>query len=249
MTSHTDTRLAAASSLRGSASRIAVVVGLSFALGACMADPFHNGEKIKSWTLADHTQRHPILVSKEPANLKLRVPSYAYGLSPQQRSQLISFLTQYGAQEAGNSKIRISAPSGSPNEVAAMQAVREVRRIAEDFGYDGTSIHVEAYQSEGDHEPPVRLSYLRYVAEAPECGKDWSQNIAVTGNNLPYPDFGCADQRNLAAMVANPADLLGPRTMTPRPGEIRDGVWEKLKQGRSTISQRANDETVKVEDE
>jgi len=247
MTSQTHKRRAPASSLSGSASKIAIALCLTMGLAACSGDPWEKGEKIKSWTLADHAQRHPILVSKKPASLSLDVRSYAYGLAPSQKSKLISFLSQYRAQDSGNSKIRIKAPSGAGNEVAAMQAVREIKRIAEDFGFNGSTIHVTPYNGGNDHEPPIRLSYLRYVAEGPECGKDWSQNLAQTGTNLPYPDFGCADQRNLAALVANPADLLGPRTMTPRPGEVRDGVWEKFKKGESTISQKQQDERVQVE--
>jgi pilus assembly protein CpaD len=72
---------------------------------------------------------------------------------------------------------------------------------------------------------------MRYVADAPDCGDDWSQNLAANYQNTPYPDFGCASQRNLAVMVANPADLLGPRTMTPRDSDRRDVTYEKYVKG------------------
>ncbi len=32
-----------------------------------------------------------------------------------------------------------------------------------------------------------------------------------TESNRNYANFGCATQNNLAQMIANPADLLGPR--------------------------------------
>ena len=35
-----------------------------------------------------------------------------------------------------------------------------------------------------------------------------------TSENQNYSNFGCATQKNLAAIVANPADLLGPRGIT-----------------------------------
>jgi type IV pilus biogenesis protein CpaD/CtpE len=35
-------------------------------------------------------------------------------------------------------------------------------------------------------------------------------------NNLPPPDFGCTTQANLAAMIANPTDLVVPRAMPLR---------------------------------
>jgi len=43
----------------------------------------------------------------------------------------------------------------------------------------------------------MRLSYLRYVAEGPECGR-WTTNLAEDPRHLPYPNFG-AQQRKLAA--------------------------------------------------
>ena len=126
-----------------------------------------------------------------------------------------------------------------------MHAVHEIRRLAEDYGFDGTTIQVEAYDDPSDPQPPVRLTYMRYVAEGPDCGL-WDANLTESRKNLPYPDFGCSDQSNLAAMVANPADLLGPRTMTPRPGEVRDGTWDKFKKGESTVSTKRDEERVRV---
>ena len=77
----------------------------------------------------------------------------------------------------------------------------------------------------------MRISYLRYVAEGPECGRDWSENLARTYQNTPYPNFGCSSQHNLAAMVSNPADLLGPRTMTPSDANRRFKMYEKYVKG------------------
>ena len=58
--------------------------------------------------------------------------------------------------------------------------------------------------------------------------------------------MGCANQHNLAAMIANPADLLGPRSETDRSGERRDTVWDKYTKGESTGAQKSEEEKVKV---
>jgi pilus assembly protein CpaD len=52
--------------------------------------------------------------------------------------------------------------------------------------------------------------------------------------NLPYPNLGCANQRNLAVQIANPADLLGPRSETARASDRRDQVWNKYVKGAAT---------------
>ena len=53
------------------------------------------------------------------------------------------------------------------------------------------------------------------TAVAHPCG-DWSRNAISGQDNLPPPDFGCTTQANLAAMIANPNDLVVPRAMPLR---------------------------------
>ena len=115
--------------------------------------------------------------------------------------------------------------------------------LLNDHGFGQDAISVEAYSAEGAADPPIRVSYLRYVAEPPQCG-DWSANLAYDPTNLPYPNLGCSQQRNLAVMVANPSDLLGPRSETARSGERRDQVWGKYVTGQPTGARKSIDERV-----
>ena len=206
--------------------------------------PGEDGTQVAGWSLVEPTQRHPIMVSQQPTSVSLRVARGSYGLSPHQRSQVIAFLDRYRGTDAGNSRLIIEAPSGSTNEVASMQAVAEIRALVSESGFDPSSVAVEAVHATGD-QPPIRVSYMRYVAEGPECGR-WPTNLAESESNLNYPNLGCAQQRNFAAMVTNPADLLGPRTMTPASRERRDVAWDKYVKGESTISNKQEDEKVKV---
>jgi pilus assembly protein CpaD len=216
---------------------------LALALAGCQHDEERG--QVAGWTLVDPAQRHPILVSQEPQSMTLRVARGSQGLLPQQRAELLAFADRSRASDAGNSRLIIAAPSGSENEIAAMYAVQQIRRLLSDNGFSESSIAVEAYHEDRDRDPPIRISYLRYIAQAPQCGS-WPTNLAREPNNLPYPNFGCATQRNLAAMVANPADLLGPRTEGDRASERRDVVWDKYVKGESTVSQKAEDEKVKT---
>jgi pilus assembly protein CpaD len=49
-------------------------------------------------------------------------------------------------------------------------------------------------------------------------------------------------------MVANPADLLGPRTQGDRHSPRRDEVFDKYSRGASSASQRTGDERVNTSD-
>jgi pilus assembly protein CpaD len=197
--------------------------------------------RVAATTLLQPTERHPILVSQQPSTLSLRVPRGSSGLTAQQRSQLAQFFDKYRAIDAGNSKIVVSVPSGSPNEVAAMRAVADMRDILSDSGFSDTSVSVEPYHNDAEPQPPVRVQYLRYIAEGPECGR-WTDNLAESPQNLAYQNFGCAQQKNLASMIANPADLLGPRTMSPSSADRRAIILDKYTKGEITSAARSSDE-------
>lgn len=202
------------------------------------------GSRVAGWSLVDATQRHPILVSQKPSTLTLHVSRGSSGLSPTQRADLIDFATRYRLSDTGNSRLVIAAPSGGSNEIAAMQAVHQIRAALEDQGFGNAAISVEPYPATGGGSP-VRVSYLRYVAEAPECG-NWPTNLARDPDNVPYANFGCATQHNFAMQVANPSDLLGPRTMTDRASERRDVVFGKYIKGETTNSKKSEDERVRT---
>jgi len=223
------------------AGSVAIASALVLALSGCktLDDP----TRVAGWTLVDASQRHPILVSQEPTVHMIRIGRNARGMTPAQRAQLVGFVNHYRATDSGNSRLVVSVPSGGANEVPAMHAVGEIRSLLTDYGFAEPSVSVEAYSAEGTSDAPIRVSYLRYVAEPPQCG-DFSTNLAYDPMNLPYPNFGCANQRNLGVMVANPADLLGPRSETARSGERRDQVWGKYVSGVPTGASKSADERV-----
>ena len=65
----------------------------------------------------------------------------------------------------------------------------------------------------------LRLHYPTVTADAGPCGL-WPHDLGPTYDrehyeNRQYYNFGCANQRNLAAMVDNPSDLVQPRGEIP----------------------------------
>lgn len=221
-----------------------LAVSLS-AVGMAGCQHMEPGTRVAGWTLIDPSQRHPILVSEQPTEINLSVARGSSGLSPRQRAQVLNFYAHFRANSSGNGRIIVHAPSGAPNEVAAMHAVQEVRALLESEGASGSDINVEAYHSESEPQPPVRLSFMQYVAEAPDCGV-WPTNLAQEPANLPYPNLGCATQRNFAAQIANASDLIEPRGMSSRSSERRDVIWNKYVKGEPTASKKTDEEKVKI---
>jgi pilus assembly protein CpaD len=213
---------------------------MAVGLSGCRSDLEDPGVHVASWAMIDARQRHPIVVTDQPANLNLRVSVGAMGLTPAQRAQAIHFFRTYGSG-GGSARLAIGVPSGSANEGAAVRALRDLRTIVHEAGIDEANVTVGPYRASRDASAPIKLTYARFVAEAPECGH-WPDNLAHDRKNLPYANLGCASQRNLAAQIANPADLLGPRSMTPAPAERRDVVYDNFVKGRPTGASKSGDE-------
>ena len=67
-------------------------------------------------------------------------------------------------------------------------------------------------------------------------------------DNKPYWNFGCAYQRNMAAMADNPADLVQPRAETPAYTARRTASFEKYRKGTSTATMYPEADKAKLSD-
>jgi pilus assembly protein CpaD len=62
------------------------------------------------------------------------------------------------------------------------------------------------------------------VAVPPDCDR-WPENVGRNEERIPYPNWGCATQRNMAVMVDNARDLRQPQAEDPRSSERRSATW------------------------
>jgi pilus assembly protein CpaD len=216
-----------------------LLIGTS--LGGCLRSPRFQAP----FTLANPNERYPIAVHEGEVAIDLAVYRGSSGLTRSQKAQLYTFLGDYKEQAVDTLLIR--APSGGPNETAVMHAYDQVRAAMRAAGVPGREVRIEPYYSNGDPQAPLRISYLKYVADPPDC-PDWSENLARDPQNMPWPNMGCATQHNLAVSLANPEDLVRPRGETPRPSERRDVVWGNYVNGKPTISIRAPAEHANASD-
>ena len=221
--------------------RIAVAAALALTLAGCKT--IEDQTRVAGWELTDPMQRHPIIVSQQPETLNVQVPRGANGLSPSQRADVIGFARAARVSDTGNTRLVVSAPSGSSNEIAAIATVHETAALLRENGFTDATINIEPFDAVGQSTPPVRVTFMRYVAEGPECS-NFQTNLARNPRNLPAPNFGCSSQKNLAAMVQNPADLLGPRKMDSRTAERRQETWQKYIKGEASGAAKAEDEKV-----
>jgi pilus assembly protein CpaD len=188
---------------------------------------------------SDIRQRHPIAVKEGVHTIVLFVGSKRGGLTGEQRADVLAFANRWRREATGG--IVIELPSGTKNEIAAANAVHEVRAILSAGGIPPQGIAVRAYSpNDPSRFAPLRLNYPTMVAEAGPCGL-WPQDLGPTwdrehNENLEYFNFGCASQRNLAAIVENKADLVQPRGEVPPYTGRRTTVLDKYHRGEGTAT-------------
>jgi len=213
--------------------RTAVFGGLLLALASCGDPPAPNDP-----VFADGAANHPIVV--EPTSRALRIAVTADGISPSDEVQFSSFVSDY--LDNGNGVISISAPRDGYSRSAIDRLTKRLVRM----GVPRSRILVGGRESSG-YDTRIELSYLTYSAHTDPCG-NWSHDANDTHDNLPMPDFGCATQHNIAAMVADPRDLVEPRPLGPADATRRQTIVQTYEKGAVTAAQKSAEQQGNVSD-
>lgn len=220
--------------------RLRFVLALpALALAAC-ATP-HAPLGADKATTAD---KHEIKVTETAERLELVVNRDDLTLSYENQEKLRRFAREYVRE--GHGALVMSTPDGAQNADASRRAADVAQTEMAEVGVPFEAIARASYDAGGKSDAPIIISYLIYDAQAPQCEPLWSQDLAHNPDNLPWRSFGCSSQANLAAMVADAGDLLGPRDEDPRDAERRANVLSAYRKGKQTHADRSDDERVAV---
>jgi pilus assembly protein CpaD len=183
------------------------------------------------WRVADPEVNHPITVAPQYQSVKFPFSVANAGLMPDDAARFEAFVEDY--QQHGNGAITVSVPAG-PYANATISYFGE--RLA-DMGIPRARVLVGTHDVAGG-DTRVELGFVGYAARVANCGDAWSEDLASTGDNQPMPNFGCAVQNNIAAMVADPRDLVQPRGMDPSDGARRKTVVGHYEKGEKTAADK-----------
>ena len=230
----------------GKAGRLAAVASLAATLAGC-----YTAHDSVDAMPNDFRQRHPITLQEGNRTVEIFVGTNRGGLTPAQRADVLAFAHVWKREATGG--VLIDVPSGTPNERAAAETLHEIQSILVAAGVPGQGVAVRPYRPvDPGRLATIKLAYSRITAEAGPCGL-WPNDLgpadaAAYNSNKQYWNFGCATQRNLAAMVDNPADLVQPRGDTAAYTARRSVVLDKYRKGESTATVYPNENKGKISD-
>ena len=228
---------------------LGAVAGLSVALGACT---YTGVEVVTASVPNDYRLRHPIAIQEADRSVVIFVGHARGGLSASQRADVIGLARTWVRE--GTGAIVADVPVDTPNARAAADSFREIRAQLAAAGVPPSRITLRHYHPADPRTlATIRLSYPRIAAVAGPCGlwpEDLGPSILDNGysENRPYHNFGCATQRNMAAMVDNPSDLEQPRSETPAYTARRTVAFEKYRKGTTTTTAYPESDKAKLSD-
>jgi len=209
---------------------MAAMIAATALLGAC-AGP-HPDRTTTGSVPDDYRRNHPIALAEAEHDLDVPLAAGEHGLTSSTRDLIKGFAQDYAALSKG--AITVALPLNAANSPTAQQLRGQIRKVLVESGVPASRIVLTSYQAPGgDISAPIKLGFVAVTAMTNRCGQ-WPSDL-VTGptviENRNYENFGCASQQNLAAQIANPNDLVGPRGMSPIDAQNRAAVIQTYRSG------------------
>lgn len=181
----------------------------------------------------DYRLRHPITLKEGERTVEVFVTRNRGGLTPAQRADVLAFAQQW--RREAMSGIVVDMPHGGPTDRAAADSMREIQSIFAASGVPRNAVYVRSYRPLNVALVSIKINYSKIIADTGPCGL-WPHDLGPSidrayNENRTYWNLGCAHQRNLAAMVDNPADLVQPRGETPGYTGRRTVAIDKYRKG------------------
>ena len=228
---------------------LGALAGLSVALGACTT----SGDVATTASVpGDYRLRHPIAIEEADRSVVVFVGHGRGGLSASERADVMGLARTWVRE--GTGAIVADVPVDTPNARAAAAAFQEVRALLAAGGVPPRGVMLRHYHPDDPRAfAAITLTYPRIAAVAGPCGL-WPDDLGPSilnreySENKDYYNFGCAYQRNMAAMVDNPSDLVQPRSETPAYTARRNVAFQKYRKGETTTTPYPESDKAKLSD-
>ncbi len=202
----------------------------------CKSAESYGGPVPDAYLTGTTLDRNPIRVARKTVYLEVNLNPLDGHLRLAELEKIRGFVADY--RDHGHGPLIMSLPKNHANEELAVKAVAEAREIAWSQGVDYQKIKGSAYDAAGQAAAPVIIAFLSYEAIAPDCPQKSGFDFADAKSNNDMPSLGCSVRTNMAAMIADPADLLGERPLDAGDRIRRDIQLELYRNGESTNAEQ-----------
>ncbi len=224
------------------AARVLALSALMGVMAAGCSHPLYNSEE----QAIQVDQRFPITVEPQMTNLNIYPNGANHGLSADDRARVVAFAERWKAR--GQGAITVAIPQGGADGLAGEHLAHHAVKALASAGVPRANIQTAAYPAHRmPGGAPVTISYVGLTAVAPDCSElGWEDNLGFAPRNMPWNNFGCATQNNLAAMVNNPRDLIEPRPTDDVDVRRRMKVVDDFRNAKPTATKRQQEESGNV---
>lgn len=184
-------------------------------------------------SLAPVTMRNPITVAESIERLELYTRPNGLELSARDKLAVGQFLDGYGRN--GTGPLFINRPSAQAGQAGTQQAEAVIRGLMREGGLNPSSLQGGQYQSNPNSPAPVVVSYRVLKAIPDNCRR--GTEVTDTFSNQAPPNFGCFQSANIAAMIADPRQLLEPYEFGAPDARRRQVIYDRYIQGDITSAQ------------
>jgi pilus assembly protein CpaD len=198
----------------------------ALALSACASGP--SSDKPGAEAAVTTTEQFTLQTTQRSD--EIRLDPHPAGLSGAQVAALAALAGRW--QDSGGGPIVIQTPATSDQQ-AARRAASESRILLLNAGVPFAMVRETSYAPAAGQPAAIVVGFVAREAVVPRCGTQW-ENISNTSTNKPMQNFGCAVTANMAAQIANPADIEGPRAVDPADAGRRAFVIDNYRQSKMT---------------
>lgn len=177
--------------------RLCPVLALLFVIAACEGTANHG---------FDYRDNHRLKVGSEQVSILITVPEAGTQLQPIESRRWERFIRDYVNRGRGVVLVERKPRIGLADD----QHVEQVRRFLRTQGLGNKQVQLTPSGSQGLDASEVRLTFTANKVILPDCG-NFDKRATLNPRNLVSENYGCATQRNIGAMVADPGDLVKAR--------------------------------------
>jgi pilus assembly protein CpaD len=194
-----------------------MMLGSLLMIAACGTEPY---------SLYDPHTAFPTTAERRTAYLDV-APFQLQTPAIPDRGRLQEFLAAY--RQNGEAPIAVTSTAPRASDPFAQREARDIAVWLQSQGVPASDIRLYVMESPVAAGP--QLTFPIYTTAPRDCGY-WNSAITNDHDSANTDNFGCATQKNIDAMAANPRDLLEPSTATGRDGARAWKIVDNYQQGK-----------------